>query len=158
MTIGVSSLVVSMAVFSGYVSTLEKTVQDAVGHLLVLKRGAADQQEMFTELKPLLQGLVAETPFVYTEAILAQKGRIGGVMIEGIEESTVHKVLNLKARLIEGSIDLSQSPPGAPKALIGKGIASKFNLKIGDTFRVVVPLPGEFQASTFKQAGRQSRA
>ena len=35
-----------MAVFSGYVSTLEKTVQDAVGHVLVIKRGAADQKEM----------------------------------------------------------------------------------------------------------------
>jgi len=151
MTIGVSSLVVSMAVFSGYVSTLEKTVQDAVGHVLVTKRGAADQKEMLSELKPIVEGLVAETPFVYSEAILAQKGKIGGILIEGIEESTVHKVLNLQARLIDGSVTLAEgSDPEAPKALIGKGIAGKFNLKVGDTFRVVVPLPGEFQASSFK--------
>jgi len=46
MAIGVSSLVVSMAVFSGYVSTLEQTVQDAVGHLLVMKRGSSEQDEI----------------------------------------------------------------------------------------------------------------
>src|SRR4029079_13736714 len=103
------------------------------------------------ELKPMVPGLIAATPYVYTEAILAQKGQIGGVMIEGIDEATVHQVLNLKARLVEGSIDLKDFPDAvAPKALIGKGIASKFNLKIGDQFRIVVPLPAEFQSSNFK--------
>ena len=42
MTIGVASLVVSMAVFTGYSTTLQKTVQDAVGHLLVVKRVEPD--------------------------------------------------------------------------------------------------------------------
>jgi lipoprotein-releasing system permease protein len=150
MTIGVSSLVVSMAVFSGYVTTLEKTVQDAVGHLLIMKRGVADQKEMLNELRPVIEGLVAETPFVYTEAILANKGKLNGVLIEGIDPETVHGVLNLKARLVEGSVAMEQSDPEAPPALIGKGIAGKFNLKIGDTFRLVVPLPGEFQSSNFR--------
>lgn len=151
MTIGVSSLVVSMAVFSGYVSTLEQTVQDAVGHLLILKRGSANQEEMLGELQSVVPDMVASTPFVYAEAILADKGRIGGVMIEGIEESTVHKVLNLKARLVEGDLNLESDPDDkAPRVLIGKGIAKKYDLHVGDKFRIVVPLTSEFQSSQFK--------
>lgn len=151
MVIGVSSLVVSMAVFSGYVSTLEQTVQDAVGHLLVGKRGSADQEQMLEEIQPLVTGLVARTPFVYSEAILAHQGKVGGVLIEGIEAETFHKVLNLKPRLISGSLDLTEgSDPEAPKVLIGKRIAQKYGLKVGDVFRLVVPLNNEFDSGSFR--------
>lgn len=150
MTIGVASLVVSMAVFSGYVSTLESTVQDAVGHLLIIKRGSADQSEMLKDIQPLVNGLVAETPFVYQEAILAHKGAITGILIEGIDETTVHKVLNLENRLIEGSLNLETPEGEDPKVLIGKGIAEKFALQVGDVFRIVVPLTTEFQSSNFR--------
>lgn len=151
MAIGVASLVVSMAVFSGYISTLEKTVQDAVGHLLIMKRGAADQAQMLEELRPEVPGLVAETPFVVAEAILAHQGKINGVAIEGVDLETVHKVLQLKNRIVSGAFDLEPDPgEEIPKALIGKGIAEKFDLKVGDVFRIVVPLATEFQSSTFR--------
>lgn len=150
MAIGVASLVVSMAVFSGYVSTLERTVQDAVGHLIILKRGTAERTEMLKEIEPLLKDVVAETPFVYAEAILAHKGKINGILIEGVDEATVNQVLNLKARLIAGSLDMDSAAGLPPKALIGKGIAEKFGLKVGDEFRIVVPLASEFQAANFR--------
>lgn len=150
MAIGVASLVVSMAVFSGYVTTLESTVQDAVGHLLIIKRGNADQSEMLRDIQPLVKGLVAETPFVYAEAILAHKGTITGILIEGIEESSVHRVLNLENRLIAGTLNLESASQDDPKVLIGKGIAEKFALKVGDSFRIVVPLTTEFQSSNFR--------
>lgn len=150
MAIGVASLVVSMAVFSGYVSTLEKTVQDAVGHILIIKRGSADQEEMLKEIQPLVKGRKAETPFIYVEAILAHKGKISGVIVEGVDLPTVHKVLNLKDRVIAGKFDLGPSGTPEPNVLIGKGIASKFNLKVGDVFRIVVPLSTEFQSASFR--------
>lgn len=150
MAIGVCSLVVSMAVFSGYVSTLEKTVQDAVGHILVIKRGSANQAEMLNEIEPLVRGKIAETPFIYAEAILAHAGKISGVVVEGVDLSSVHNVLNLKDRLIAGQFDLNAKPEAEPRALIGKGIAAKFGLKVGDVFRIVVPLSTEFQAASFR--------
>jgi len=150
MAIGVSSLVVSMAVFTGYVSTLEKTVQDAVGHILIIKRGSADQNEMLNEIQPLVRGRVAETPFIFAEAILAHQGKINGIVVEGVDLSSVHKVLNLKDRVIQGEFDLEPVKNGDPKVLIGKGIAAKFGLKVGDVFRIVVPLSNEFQASSFR--------
>lgn len=150
MAIGVASLVVSMAVFSGYVTTLETTVQDAVGHILIQKRGTLDSTDMLKDIRPMVKGLVAETPFVYAEAILAHKGMINGILIEGIDESTVHKVLNLQNRLVAGSLSLASPEGTEPKVLIGKGIAEKFNLKVGDVFRIVVPLATEYQSANFR--------
>ena len=150
MAIGVASLVVSMAVFSGYVSTLEKTVQDAFGHLLIVKRGATDQNEMVNDLRAMLPDLKATTPFVSSEAILAGGGKISGVLIEGIDADTVDGVLNLGPRLIAGSMDLT-GPANAPaKALVGKGIADKFKLGVGDTFRVIVPMTADAPGAGFR--------
>ena len=150
MAIGVASLVVSMAVFSGYVTTLEKTVQDAFGHLLIIRRGAVPQDEMLDEIKRLTPDLTAVTPFVSAEAILAQGGKISGVLIEGIDETTVNDVLNLRARLIAGTMDLRSTDAEPTRTLIGKGIAEKFKLKIGDTYRIVVPMAAEFQGANFR--------
>lgn len=150
MAIGVASLVVSMAVFSGYISTLEKTVQDAVGHVIVLRRGAVDPQEMLNEIRSHVSTLVAETPFAYAEAILADKGKISGVLIEGVDDLNIHKVLNLNPRILSGELNFQQAPGKPPKVLIGKEIAKKFKLSVGDMVRLVVPLTSEFQTGQFQ--------
>ncbi len=150
MAIGVASLVVSMAVFSGYTATLEQTVQDAIGHVLVLKRGSADQTDMLNDIQPLVKGLVGQTPFVYAEAILAGKGKIAGILIEGIDISTVHSVLSLENRVISGHLDFTREAGALPKVLVGKGIAESFALKVGDSVNLVVPLATEFQAASFR--------
>ncbi len=150
MAIGVASLLVSMAVFSGYVSTLEQTVQDAVGHILVLKRGSADQEEMLRDIRPLIKNMIAQTPFVYAEAMLAQKGKISGILIEGIDEASVRSVLSLDNRVISGALKLTPEKGGLPKVMIGKGIAERFGMKVGDVINLVVPLATEFQAASFR--------
>jgi lipoprotein-releasing system permease protein len=150
MAIGVASLVVSMAVFSGYVTTLEKTVQDAVGHVLVLKRGTGNQEEMLKDILPLVPGLLGKTPFVYAEAILAHKGKISGILIEGVDEGTVGSVLNLKNRVVSGEMDFTPSSKGLPKIMIGKEIAQRFDVKVGDVLNLVVPLAVEYQATNFR--------
>jgi lipoprotein-releasing system permease protein len=149
MAIGVSSLVVSMAVFSGYISTLEQTLQDAVGHVWVLKRTGAEG-DILNDVRSMVPGLLAETPFVYGDAILAGKGKVAGIAIEGIEESTVRKVLRLQDRVIAGRLDFKTAPGDLPKVMIGKAIAERFGLKIGDRLNIVVPLTSEYSASTFR--------
>lgn len=150
MMIGVGSLVVCMAVFSGYTSTLERTVQDAVGHILVFKKGPNEPDELMREITRLSNELVAATPFVYAEAMVAGGGQIGGIVIEGVESTSVHKVLNLKPRLLEGSLNLNRTNTGLPTVIIGKGIAQKFGARVGDRIKIVVPMASEYQASRFR--------
>ncbi len=147
LVIGVASLVVAMAVVSGYQSTLQRTVVDIVGHVLVMKRGTSlTIQDFDKDLKPILPDLVAATPFLYLEAIVAHGGQLSGVVIEGIDPLTIHNVLNIKDRLIGGDVDFSVPQ----SAVIGKGLAQKYNLKIGDRFKVVLPINSDYEAGTFK--------
>lgn len=136
LTLGVASLIVAMAVFSGYEKTLRQSVQTLFGHLVVFSRGADSEASIMRKLKEAGAVIEAHTPFLAVESVLAHKGVMNGVVLEGIDPETIDSVVSLRRRLIEGEFDLSQDNSSA---LIGKGVASRFNLKVGDQFRLVIP-------------------
>lgn len=151
LVLGVASLVVSMAVVSGYETTLKKTLIDVVGHLLVVKRGKSieGEKEIIENIKPMVAGYVQHTPFVVIEAVMAHNKKVSGVILEGVDPQTVSKVLNLKQRVLSGSFDLNFKDD-FPNALVGKEVAKKFNLKLGDTFRIVMPQSTGYNREQFR--------
>lgn len=150
MALAVACLVVTMAVVSGYISTLQRSVQDAFGHLIVMKRGMGNGDEIVKEIKPLVPDLVGTTPFLMVEAIVAREGQLSGVIFEGMDPNTLDEVLNIHRRLSRGRFDLGTGDEELPPALIGKGVAEKFHLKVGDTMKAVIPLSSEFDRSAFR--------
>lgn len=136
LTLGVASLIVAMAVFSGYEKTLRTSVQNLFGQVVVFNRGLDTKENILGKLNEAGGPFSASTPFLMIESVLAHKGVMNGVVLEGIEPETVSSVISLRDRLLEGEFKLSQTEP---LALIGKGVASRFGLKVGDQFRLVVP-------------------
>ncbi|NUN05741.1 MAG: ABC transporter permease [Bdellovibrio sp.] len=150
--LGVAALVASMAVMSGFESTLKKAMSEVSGHAQVVKRSRFpdDWQELEERIKQAEPSLVSSSRFVFIEAVLAKRGKISGVLLQGVDTDRVNQVLNLKPRLTSGSEDLSGSSGDVPLALIGKGLASKMELQVGERFRIVVPVadavdPAKFQ-------------
>lgn len=152
MTIGVASLVVAMAVVSGFQTTLKKSVIDSVGHVLVMKRGSSlgNQQEFIKKLHSISPQIKQQTPFVYLEAILAHQSRVSGVVIQGIDPSTYGKVLKLKTRLTSGVFEFGTDESGVEKAVIGKGLAETYQLSLNARFKVVMPVATEFDKASVK--------
>jgi len=157
MAIGVACLVAAMAVFSGFESTLQKTVIDVSGHLWVIKRGADSQEEALKDVKPLLKGFVAASPFIFLEAVMAKKGVVSGVGVEGIDPAEVHKVLKLKNRVVKGDLELGTGEGGLARVAIGKGLATKFDLDVNDVVRLVIPVVSSRDFSNFKPKMRKFR-
>ncbi|RME15507.1 MAG: FtsX-like permease family protein [Bdellovibrio sp.] len=140
MALGVASLVVAMAVVSGYEGTLKKSVIDIFGHLIVVKSGPPIQDfEAFEEkIRDKVPGVQGITPFLYMEAILAHHKKLTGVVVQGVDPSSVGKVLNLHKHLVQGDFQWGVQN-GIPVAFVGKGLQKKYQLKLGDVFRVVIP-------------------
>ncbi len=149
MAIGVASLIVAMAVISGFESTLQKTVVDISGHMMILKRGTADQSTALQEVKPLMHGFRAATPFVFLEAVLADKGQVSGVGIEGLDSIEMSKVLQLEKRLKDGELTFVEKK-GLPGVVIGQGIAAQFDISVGDVVRLVIPISKGIGGSDFR--------
>ncbi|QDK45094.1 ABC transporter permease [Bdellovibrio sp. ZAP7] len=152
LVLGVASLVVSMAVMSGFETTLQKAMTDVSGYVQVVKRSRFpdDWRELEEKIRKADPKLVSAARFVFVEGIMAHNGQISGVLLEGIDKDRVNQTLNLGSRVKEGSADLSQ-PSDVPLALIGSGLAKKMGLQIGDQFRVVLPIADSSDPSSFNR-------
>lgn len=150
--LGVAALVASMAVMSGFELTLKNAMADVSGHVQVVKRSRFpdDWLELEDRIRKTEPTLVSSTRFVFIEAVLAHSGKISGVLLQGVDTKRVNEVLNFNKRVVSGSQDLNVESE-VPLALIGKGLALKMNLKVGDKFRVVVPVADAIDPSKFKR-------
>ena len=158
--IGVASLFVSMSVFSGYESTLKQSIIGREGHITVLKgeKNAQSKEEDIRLLTSSIDGIKNITPFIYLEALLVHQKKLSGILIHGIDPKSFESVLDLKKRLIKGQFEFEedskkktkknskrkvdgkfQKENQIKKALLGKALAKKYQLEIGDIFKLIVP-------------------
>ncbi len=150
--LGVASMTVAMAVVSGFETTLKNAIIDVRGHLIVFKQGKSIEKpsQFESKLKSIVPEITATVPFVMVEAVAAHKGRIQGVMIQGVDTKKAVEHLGIRKRLVEGSFSFPRSDEGMG-VIVGKGFARTFNLKVGDVFRLVLPTANELNPVDFKR-------
>lgn len=164
LVLGVACLMVSMAVVSGFETTLQTSVANVTGHVQIAIRGITDDSvsDLEKKIKKVTPDLQAITPFTYLEGVLGKNGKLSGVTLQGVDPSTVLSVLSLDQRLTEGKFDLSPVKTsdsdldlnaGAQviPALVGVGVAKNFSLKVGSRFKVVLPMRSDYDPSQFKR-------
>jgi lipoprotein-releasing system permease protein len=151
LALGVACLTTAMGVVSGFESTLRSAITEVAGDIIVYRKSIrATSHESFVQaMKARAPFIEAATPYVNLEAVIAGHGKSAGIIIQGLDSSTLHTVLNLKPRVIAGEFDISENGD-IPRAAVGKGLAKNFGLKIGDVFRVVIPLPSKTDSSRFE--------
>ncbi len=153
LVLGVASLVVSMSVMSGFEHTLQKATTDVTAHVQVLKRSKIldNWQDLESRIKTLEPSLIASTRFVFVEALMAKNGKISTVLIQGLDSNRMKEVLNFEQRLIMGEQNLAISAEGKPQVFLGKGLAKKMGVSVGDDIKVVVPIAEGLDSSQFKR-------
>lgn len=149
--LGVASLIIAMAVVSGYESTLKKSVIDLQSHILVyVKGGAYEERKSLEEYLLGVSGkITAISPLLIHQGLVVQKSKIAGVILEGLDESSFLKVMRLDRSLIAGHLKLS-GDSAFPLAIIGKGLALKYSLSVGDAFNIVIPTESGGSSNQFR--------
>lgn len=152
LVLGVASMVVAMAVVSGFETTLKTAIVDVTGHILVVKRGKEiESPEKFNErLKKIIPDIQATIPFTMIEAVAAHQGRLQGVIVQGVDIRTATDNLGIKKRLIQGEFRFT-ADGDTMGVIIGKGLAKSFHLNVGDDFRAVLPLASDLNPVDFKR-------
>lgn len=150
--LGVASMIVAMAVISGFETTLKEAIIDVRGHLVVFKQGRQiEAPEQFeAKLKAIIPDITASVPFVMVEAVAAHKGRLQGVIIQGVDATSSYEHLGIRKRLIAGAYAFSKEDD-VVGVVIGKGFANNFGLGVGDTFRLVMPIANDLRPVEFKR-------
>ena len=148
LVLGVAALVASMSVMRGFESSLKQAMIDVTSDIQIIKKGKLIESwdEFSQEIQKIDPSIQKMAKFAYTEAVIASKGKVSGVLIQGFDFDQVSEILNLNSRVREGSLN---SAPGT--VAIGQGLAKRYGLKIGDEVYLAVSLATPFEDDNFKR-------
>jgi lipoprotein-releasing system permease protein len=142
--LGVIALVVVLSVMSGFEEDLKTKILGTNAHLVILQHGSSmrDYGEVSRKVDGV-KGVVATTPFIFTQAMISSETNVHGVALRGIDPNTAGRVINIENTLKKGSIDSlkkEEGSSGPPGIFVGKELAQTLGIMLDDTVVVVSPL------------------
>ena len=158
--LGVTALISVIAVTGGFEEAFRDRVLGINSHIMVLKLGRdfKDYRQVQREVDAL-EGVEATSPFIFHEMIATHEEHSAGVMVKGVEPSTMGQVSDL-AQYVRGgggeeaiaSLAFDRFPDDGrkkrPRVLIGHTLAEQLKLEAGQMVRITSPLesvdPGRF--------------
>lgn len=154
LTVGVATLLVSMALVDSYEKSFKESIHSVFSHALIFPsmESSRSLEKIKEDIKTVYENPVFVSESFKKEGLLAHKGKVSGVLLEGVNQKTIGDVIDLKSKLIEGNYALDGiSVLKTPRVLLGKSLYKKFGLKIGDTFSVVIPQPSLREQTGFSR-------
>jgi lipoprotein-releasing system permease protein len=149
--VGVMAMIVVLAVMSGFEHDLREKILGTNAHAVVLRYGGGiDKYQDLRQKVETVDGVVAATPFIFSQAMLTTDINVIGAVVRGVDVETLDKVTSLKRYMSEGSLDNLLHPPKGigqavsnavelPGVVIGKELSKNIGAFYGDIITVVSP-------------------
>ena len=148
--LGVAALIIVIAVMNGFETDLRTKILGINSHVIVMDHtgGMQDYPRVMQEVSQV-PGVVAATPFIYSQAMLKKGNNVTGIVLRGLAMEDALKVINL-GKIREGKLDYlkdgQRSIPGLkpeladlPGILIGRELAKNLGVFLFETLYIVSP-------------------
>ena len=158
-TLGVAALIGTVGIMTGFKEDIQAKILGTTAHIIVQDRikDSMSDYDPVTKQVATVPGVVAATPFVLKQVLLTTQTGVQGIVIRGIDPQREGMVTELAKNLSTGQLaDLSrpvkvrQSPVDDPTSpavetekpgiILGKELALRLGVFIGDTVNVVSPV------------------
>jgi lipoprotein-releasing system permease protein len=136
--LGVATLIIVMAVMSGFKDDLLGRILGLNGHLGVYAQSSAgmtDYPDVTAKIKTL-PGVVSATPVVEGQVLLAAGSQNSGGLVRGIAQDDLRQLPSIAGNIRAGSLDDFK---GADAIAIGLTLAERFGLQIGSKITLLSP-------------------
>jgi lipoprotein-releasing system permease protein len=148
--LGVAALIIVLAVMNGFETDLRTKILGIKSHIELTADigGSMKNYPKVQELIAGTEGVVASTPFIYTQAMIRSGNGVSGVVIRGLDTQSAFKVINL-GKIREGSIEyLNKIPQELSRKyseqiggiVIGKEMARNMGIFLYDTITIISPV------------------
>jgi lipoprotein-releasing system permease protein len=139
---GVMALIVVLSVMNGFREDLMGKILGVNSHLVVLSyEGAFLDYDRIARETRAVEGVVAATPFIYSQVMVNSQGSVSGSVLRGIDTSTAGKVIAIDRMIKRGSLQsLDDLHDGLPAIIMGKELARMLAVQPGDPVTVVSPM------------------
>jgi lipoprotein-releasing system permease protein len=148
--LGVAALIIVLAVMNGFEQDLRNKILGINSHIILMQYSGAmqDHQRVMRDVVQV-PGVVAATPFIYSQAMLKNGGSVTGIVLRGLSTEDAQKVINL-GKIREGKLDdlgnegrkipgLKPELTDLPGILIGRELAKNLGVFLHETVFVVSP-------------------
>jgi lipoprotein-releasing system permease protein len=138
---GVGTLVVALAMNSGFRETLQDRLLGVTSHISLTHPGATGVQnyEALAQKLQQIPGVKSVTPAIYQTVLLSFGGQARGAVVKGIDPALERKVDEALQKISEGHLDFSPDADGITGILVGKQIAEEWQLQPGDYVTLTSP-------------------
>jgi lipoprotein-releasing system permease protein len=148
--LGVAALIIVIAVMNGFENDLRNKILGINSHIILMEySGAMRNHPRVMQEVSGVPGVVAATPFIYSQAMLKNGSNVTGIVLRGLSTKDALKVINL-GKISEGKLDylkegeqkipgLKPESAGLPGILIGRELAKNLGVFLFETVHVVSP-------------------
>ena len=139
--VGVMALVVVLSVMNGFRADLMSKILGVNSHILVLSlTGPFSDYQKAAEKVDKVEGVIASTPFIYTQVMINNSGQVSGAVLRGVDPESAGAVVTFKSMIKDGSItSLGKKIDGMPPIIIGGELAKQIGAHPGSVITVISP-------------------
>ena len=160
-TLGVAALIGTLGIMTGFKEDLQAKILGTTAHAIVQERGNPNMggHESIVQQTEAVPGIIAASPFIFKQVLLSSKSAVQGIILRGIDPTREARVTEIESNLKYGSLpDLEEPPqpvepipgpnptsesrptPPRPGIFLGKELALRLGVFLGDTVNVVSPV------------------
>ncbi|KUG23446.1 lipoprotein releasing system transmembrane protein lole [hydrocarbon metagenome] len=151
--LGVAALIIVLAVMNGFEEDLRTKILGIKSHIELTTdmTGPMKNYQQVQEKIAGIEGVVASTPFIYSQAMIRNGNGVTGVVMRALETQSAFKVINL-GKIKEGNIEyLNEIPQEISKnfknenlslegIVIGKEMARNMGIFLYDPITIISPV------------------
>ena len=134
-TIGTASVIIALSIINGFEREIKEKVFAFTSHVQVVgfqNQPLRNYRQSMTLVEQKIPEVVTMAPFVAKEAMVRYKERVDGIFLKGIDPTLDVQVS--RRYLVEGRFLREDS--GEAEAIIGRKLAGKLGIGLGETFVV----------------------
>ncbi len=140
-TVGVTALVIVIAVMAGMQDDLRAKILESTPHVHVLEQGSSlrmSDWRAVIDTALSIDGVIGAAPFVLSQVSIVRGGSGGeyaqSATLYGVSiDPQMGSATEMEANILRGALDLSPPASGLSPVLLGSGLADRMLLSQGDT-------------------------
>ena len=155
-TLGVAALIGTLGIMTGFKEDMQAKILGTTSHVIVQARGqqTIDGYPELVHQVEQVPGVVAATPYIFKQVLLTSKTGVQGIVLRGIDPDKEPQVTEMTKNVKSGTVrdlavqrpptpapaDASTQPDRKPGIIVGKEVAMRLGVVIGDRINVVSPV------------------
>jgi len=131
--LGTATLIIALSVLGGFEKDITEKVVGFTSHVQIFgfqNQPLRNVSENAARIQKAFPVVTAVAPFVAREALIRSREGVDGILLKGVDPT--HDNSTTRRYMVEGAYDLDREQGGLPKLVIGKRLAAKLSLDVGD--------------------------